>query len=495
MRSFKNVELGYQLHAELPAPGNKGAHIKNFTHVGGKRLVVGDELLRAVQRVAGDAGYLRPHEVIGICQCDIRSEVAGDLIPPVVVEMIGVFQELPAVQGAADTQRDGDAAFRREWTALLTADIIPAVRRYRNYLQTEYAPGARQAIAVTALPGGADCYRASLRYYTTVERSADQMWQVGEQQVARQEGEARDLAVRLLGTGDLEAVRRRLDADPAGRFGSRDELLAFSRDAVERARRAAPGWFTTLPAATVVVEAQPAYLERTSSNNYSAAPPDRSGPGIYRIRLYEAEQQTRANAELTAFHETFPGHHVQIELANERRGMHPIARLPISTGFVEGWARYAEMLAEEMGLYTSDAARLNRRFWPGHGILVDVGIHARGWTHEQAVTFIAATGRKTRAESESLVDRIVMWPGQLTSYDTGAIEIVALRDRARKALGARFDIKAFHDAILDNGAVTLPMLTEAVDRWIAARVAESRDRPPLSAPERSRASSTRTGRQ
>jgi uncharacterized protein (DUF885 family) len=144
-----------------------------------------------------------------------------------------------------------------------------------------------------------------------------------------------------------------------------------------------------------------------------------------------------------------------------------ITLLSTNSGYIEGWARYSEALAEEMGLYTTDFARINRRFWPAHGMVVDPGIHVMGWTRDQAIRYVSATGRFSSHEAESLVDRIVAWPGQLTAYDTGAIEIFALREKAKKALGDRFDIRAFHDQLLKYGSVTLPMLREIIDRWLA----------------------------
>ena len=167
-------------------------------------------------------------------------------------------------------------------------------------------------------------------------------------------------------------------------------------------------------------------------------------------------------------HETYPGHHVQIALSQERPESHALTRLVHTGAFVEGWARYAEALAEEMGLYASDFARIERRAWPAHGMVVDPGIHVFGWTREQAVQYVFSTGRGTRRWAEALVDRIIAWPGQLTSYDTGGLEFFALREKAQRELGSSFDIRRFHDAVLSRGAITLPMLRQVVDEWIAS---------------------------
>ncbi len=365
--------------------------------------------------------------------------------------------------------KDGDAGFQAEWERLLTEEITPAVRRYRDFLEDEYLPKARTTIAISALPNGAEAYRALLRAFTTLDRTAEETSLLGEQAVARYEAQAADIGRKLFGAKDLKAVLKKLERDPRNRFKTREELMEFSKAAVDRARRAMPQWVEFMPKAEVVIEAIPAYLEKTASSAYQSGAIDGSRPGVYLINLYQPENQTRANAELTAFHETYPGHHFQISVSAELPRPHLITRLVASGGYIEGWARYSEALAEEMGLYSSDPSRINRRLWPAHGMVVDPGLHVLGWTREQAVAYIRGTGRFSPHEAESMVDRIIAWPAQLTTYDTGGLEFFALRERAGKALGPKFDIRAFHSEILRYGAVTLPMLREIVDRWIADR--------------------------
>lgn len=366
-------------------------------------------------------------------------------------------------------KQDGDAGFETEWERLLTEEITPAVRRYRDYLKNEYLLKARTSIAISDLPNGTEAYRALFRSFTNLDRTAEETSRLGEKAVARYEAEAAEIGRKLYKVRDLKAVMKKMEADPRNRFRTREELLEFSREAVERARRAMPGWVEFMPKAEVKVEPIPAYLEETASSGYQSGALDGSRPGVYMINLYKPEDQTRANAELTAFHETYPGHHFQISVSAELPRPHLITRLVMSGSFVEGWARYSEALAEEMGLYSTDLARINRRLWPAHGMVVDPGLHVLGWTRERAVAYIQATGRFSPHEAASLVDRIIAWPAQLTSYDTGGLEFFALREKAEKALGPKFDIRAFHSEILRYGAVTLPMLREIVDRWIEIR--------------------------
>jgi uncharacterized protein (DUF885 family) len=385
-----------------------------------------------------------------------------------------VIQQLDDVLAAPPEQsplfgparRDSAPEFQAAWHALVAGALLPAVRRYRGYLADEYLPAARETLGVGALPDGRACYQAAFRANTTLDRAPEEMFRLGQARVARNQDEVREIGRRAWGTTDLDSIRARARGEG---FADRDALLAFSRDAAERAHGQVPRWFRTVPRAPVVIEPHPAFLEATASDQYFPAAEDGSRPAEYRINLGAVGGKTRAGAEITVFHETWPGHHLQIAIAQELPGAHPVSRLVGSGSYVEGWARYAEALAEEMGLYTGEGPRVDRRLWPARGMVVDPGIHLFGWTREQAVEYIVASGRFDRAFSEALVDRIVVWPGQLTAYDTGGLEIFALREEAERALGSRFDVREFHDVVLRDGAVTLPMLRESVQAWIAEK--------------------------
>jgi uncharacterized protein (DUF885 family) len=370
-------------------------------------------------------------------------------------------------------ERDKSPAFQAEWKKLLSEQVKPAIERYRAYLQGTYLAKAREANAITANPDGEACYQASFRAYTTIERPAAETFELGRKRVEKNLAEALEIGRESLGTTDLKSLVARINDDRSNHFASREELLEFARDGVSRSRKRLPEFFTRLPRADVSVEPYPAFLERDANDSYWPAAEDGSRPAKYMITLFHFADTTRSNAEITAFHEAYPGHHLQIGLARERPAAHAITRLVGNSGFAEGWARYAEALAEEMGLYTSDYARANRRLWPARGMVVDPGIHLFGWTREQATAFMADSGRFTPEESAATVDRIAMWPGQLTAYDTGALEFFALREQAEQALGNRFDIREFHDTLLESGTVTLPMLREQVRAWL-----ESKERSP-----------------
>ena len=384
-----------------------------------------------------------------------------------VDDMLGKpIEEWPLYSPAS---RDDSPQFKQAWAALLSEEIRPAAQRYAQFLKSEYLGKARESIAIKDSPNGEQCYQASFRSYTTLDRPAKETFELGRREVERNLAAALAIGKSDLQADDLPTLLERLKQDPDNHFTSREQLLAYAQSAVGRAQDSMSKWFARVPEAKIVIEPYPDFLERTANDSYWPAAEDGSRPAMYRITLYPYAQVTRSNAEITAFHEAYPGHHLQLALAAERPTAHPITRLVGNSGFAEGWARYAEALAEEMGLYSSNYARANRRLWPARGMVVDPGIHMFGWTREQTVKFVAESGRFDDETARSLVDRVAMWPGQLTAYDTGALEFFSLRKQAQETLGSRFDIREFHKVILENGTVTLPMLREQVTHWLQGK--------------------------
>jgi uncharacterized protein (DUF885 family) len=385
-----------------------------------------------------------------------------------VIDQLDVLLSKPVDQWPfySPARRDESDAFRRAWHELLSKRIAPSIKRYRTYLRDEYLLVARERIAITAIPNGKACYQASLRAHTTLERTGTETVALGRKETDKNLIAALEIGRTSLDAHDLEKLVARINGDHANRFESREQLLEFARQTMARAHRALSSRFSRVPKAGVVVEPYPEFLERDASDSYWPASEDGVRPAQYRITLQRFAETTRSNAEITAFHETYPGHHLQIGIGLEQHTAHAITRLVGSSGFAEGWARYAEALAEEMGLYSSDYARANRRLWPGRGMVVDPSLHLLGWTRERAITFVQESGRFSAEGAAALIDRIAVWPGQLAAYDTGALEFFALREQAREVLGQRFDIRGFHDALLGSGTVTLPMLREQMHAWL-----------------------------
>jgi uncharacterized protein (DUF885 family) len=265
---------------------------------------------------------------------------------------------------------------------------------------------------------------------------------------------------------------RRLREDTAWTFRTRREILDRSNEAIARAKVAAPRWFGRVPTADVVIREYPEFRQRAGAvPSYSPASEDGSRPGIFSITTWQPERISRASLENAAFHEAIPGHHLQNAIAQERREAHPITRYFNFSGFSEGWALYAERLADEMGLYSGDVDRMGMlaaESWRAARMVVDAGIHTRGWTRQQAVDFLLAHSTLSPSAAEGEVDRYISWPGQATAYMLGSLTIRAIRRDAEERLGSRFDIREFHDQVLGAGTITLPMLQERMERWLEA---------------------------
>jgi uncharacterized protein (DUF885 family) len=381
--------------------------------------------------------------------------------------LAGAPEATPWVVMAADSV----PGFRAQMIAIDSSAIRPAIARYRDFLRDEYLPVARTAIGVSANPQGAGCYRAAVRYHATVDASPQEVHQTGLDQMALIRAEMAAIAERLFGNADIPAALTALRSDPAYLMGSREAVLALARDAVARSKAAAPQWFGITPRADVVVEPVPTFAEASAPGAFYNSPAeDGSRPGRYSINLYESETKPRAGIEATAFHEAFPGHHLQIAIAMEREGLHPIQRYLFLSGFGEGWGLYTERLADEMGLYSADVDRfglLSNEALRAARLVVDAGMHALGWTREQSIQYMMDNTAESRASITAEVDRYIAVPGQATAYMLGSLEIARLRAEAQAALGERFDIREFHDRVLEDGAMPLSMLREKIERWMA----------------------------
>ncbi|MEO8672369.1 MAG: DUF885 domain-containing protein [Tahibacter sp.] len=391
-----------------------------------------------------------------------------------------VLQQLDGILSASTEEspfyspaaRDDDAAFKREFAQLLTDRINPAIRHYREFLANEYLPRARDTLALSALPDGERCYAAQLRAQTTLTRSPREVYELGQRTVAANEAHVAELGQRLFGTSDIKTIIKKVDDAPANHFASEQALFDFSRSMLVEAREKSAALFATMPSQDAVVEPVPDY-QRGSGVNASYEPnPDASKPGVYRIALEEWKKQTQGAAEVTLVHETWPGHHLQIAFARSEQAAHVSAKLSFNAAYVEGWARYAERLADEVGIYRTDYARISQRIWPARGMVVDPGIHLFGWSRKQAVDYLVASGRFNETTAEATVDRIAVMPAQLTAYDSGGLEIMALRAEAEKALGARFDLREFHSQVLEHGMVPLPALRTQVETWVRAKLSQ-----------------------
>jgi uncharacterized protein (DUF885 family) len=365
--------------------------------------------------------------------------------------------------------RDPAPGFRAELEQTVRERLLPATSRYRDYLAGEYLAHAHAAPGVGALPDGAACYRAAIRSGTTLALGPEELHALGEARLRAIRSEMQAIAERSFGTSDVTSLLARLGSDPAHGFRSGEELVARARSAVERAERAMPRVVTRVPQARVEVKPFPEAQARSGA-------PARYSPGaeggVYWVNAWDPEHKPRFDAETTAFHETWPGHHLQIAIALAAADRPAASRFLFCNAYVEGWALYAERLADELGLFSSDEERLGllaSESFRAARLVVDTGIHALGWSRERAIEqMIAATGWP-RELLAAEVDRYGASPGQALGYMVGALEIRRLRQEVAQALGARFDMRAFHDLVLSDPNVSLAMLGEKVRRWTEAQ--------------------------
>jgi uncharacterized protein (DUF885 family) len=379
-------------------------------------------------------------------------------------------------------RRDGDAAFGDGLRAVIADEIQPATRRYRDYLAQEYSPVARDVVGVTSDPGGRECYLASVRFHTTLHLTPEEIHQTGLREMERIQAEMRGIGRRSFGTEDTGALLQTVRADPQYSFETAEEIVAYAEAAVDRAKEAVHHWFGLVPRAEVSLKPYPDYMRRTGGGFYSAGSPDGTRPGTYEFGTYEPRKLSKGGGfEATTFHETYPGHHMQAYVALEAAGVHPVLQYLFSSGLGEGWALYAERLADEMGLYTSDVDRLgmlsNEAFRAAR-LVVDPGLHALGWTRQQAIDYMLANTAESETGIASEVDRYIAVPGQATAYLTGSLVIQDLRRKAEQALGEHFDLREFHDLVIGDGTITLGMLQDKIERWIERQTAAGvADRP------------------
>jgi uncharacterized protein (DUF885 family) len=378
---------------------------------------------------------------------------------------------------AGPARRAEDEAFSTRMAAVIEEVVDPAIAEYRRFLAEEYLPQAREAIAVRENRDGVECYTAAVRLHTSLQRSAEEIHQTGLDQMDRITAEMREIGERSFGASDITKLLATALQDPRYTFSSREEVVGYAQVALDRVRGLLPEWFGLLPKAEVEIVPYPAFREKSAPGaEYMSASDDGSRPATYYINTYRPEEQSKAGVEATAFHEAYPGHHLQISIAKEQASGHPVQRYFGSSGFSEGWGLYSERLAAEMGAYGLDIDRLgllsNEALRAGR-LVVDSGMHQLGWTRQQAVEYLEEHTAESPSSIQAEVDRYIAVPGQATAYMLGNLEIRRLRQRAETALGDRFEIRDFHDRVLEDGAVTLSMLGAKIDRWIAQSTGSS----------------------
>jgi uncharacterized protein (DUF885 family) len=415
-----------------------------------------------------------PHFLDQAC-ANLRRGAAADRVgvAPLVEKVVQQVDELlarPDAEWSLARPAEGRPEIRDELLDIIGHEIRPAFERYRAILLDEIAPRARPAErpGIMHVPGGAEAYAHLARAHTSLDLRPEEVHRIGLEEIDRIDAEFIELGRRLLGTETLADTLRTLREDAALHFATREEVFETAVRSLERATAAVPQWFGRLPEARCEVVRMPAHEEKHSTIAYYREPSaDGSRPGQYYVNTYAPETRPRYEAETLAFHESVPGHHLQLAIMQERDGLPDFRRFQGSTAYIEGWGLYTERLSEEMGLLSSETDRfgvLSFDAWRASRLVVDTGMHALGWTRQQAIDFMIEHTALGPNNVENEVDRYIAYVGQALAYKLGQLEMLRLRAEARDRLGDRFDIRRFHDVVLSEGALPLPVLRRVVER-------------------------------
>jgi len=357
--------------------------------------------------------------------------------------------------------------------------VEPAYARFARFVAGEYAPRGRTEPGLWSLPDGAERYAVAVKRQTTTEKTPEEIHRIGLEQVARIEEEMNEVA-RRLGFSDRKALSASIEEDPKRHFQSRDDVLALYRKYVDRMKPELPKLFGRLPKAGLIVLPVEEFREKEASfAEYEPGTPDGSRPGHVMINTSDPQKRKTISVESTAYHEGIPGHHLQIAIAHELENLPPVRQQEFYAAFVEGWGLYSERLGKEVGFYEdpySDFGRLQDEMLRAIRLVADTGLHAKRWTRQQVVDYFHAHSAIDDVEVQAETDRYISMPAQALAYKVGQLKILELRERAKRDLGASFDVRRFHDAVLTAGALPLDVLEARLVKWIGdekARAARS----------------------
>ncbi|MEO6910204.1 MAG: DUF885 domain-containing protein [Edaphobacter sp.] len=354
----------------------------------------------------------------------------------------------------------------------IATDVLPSYQRFAKFLKLDYVPKGRKDPGVWALPDGEAYYAFRIRQSTTLNKSAADIHQIGLDEVKRDETEMLAI-VHKLGFADLKSFNAALKTNPKEHPTSKEQLLEAYRGYIARMEPKLPQLFGTLPKAKLEVVEMPSYIAKDQAAAfYDQGSPDGKRPGRVDVNTYNFADRSLGLVEAIAYHEGIPGHHLQISIAQELTGLPEFRKQSYYTAYTEGWGLYSERLGKEIGFYQdpySDYGRLEADIWRAIRLVVDTGVHSQHWTRQQMVDYFHAHTAMDDTNIQAEVDRYIAWPAQALGYKMGQLKILELRDRAKTALGPKFDIRAFHDEVLDSGALPMDVLEQRVNDWIAAQ--------------------------
>jgi len=434
------------------------------------RRYFGEEI--ALMRAGLQTGRVQPRRILEGWEAQVDPHIVEDPTESLLFEPFeGLLESAPDAVPASERPRL-TAAGRRA----IETSVVPAFRDLRRFLAEEYVPGARDTIAASDLPDGAAFYAHRVRRFTTLDLTPDEVHQTGLREVQRIQQEMRQVIDEVGFDGSFHDFVDFLRTDPRFYAETPEELLEAVSWVLKRMDGQLPKLFKTLPRMPYGVKPVPDFLAPKIYTAYYEPPAgDGTRAGYYNVNTYNLPSRPLYEIEALSFHEAVPGHHLQIALQQEIEGLPEFRRYRRFEAFQEGWALYAERLGLEVGFYEDpyrNFGRLTYEMWRALRLVVDTGIHAKGWSRQQAIDYMAEHSALSVHNITTEVDRYIGWPGQALAYKTGELKIRELRARAEEALGSRFDLREFHDVVLREGAVPLTVLDDQVEAWIAEQRAQ-----------------------
>ncbi len=382
----------------------------------------------------------------------------------------GPIKAMPAEFSAQDRQRLTEA-----YRELIDGRLLPAIRKQRDFIASEYLPACRDSVGLDALPDGKAWYAFAARQSTTTEQTPEQIHQIGLDEVARIHGEIRQVMEQVGFKGSLQDFFKFMQTDRQFEFKDEDALLAHYRGLEAKINQRIPELFSLTPKSPFEIRPIEAFRAQSAAGGeYMSPSEDGSRPGIFYVNTYDLPTRKTWDAEDLFLHEAIPGHHFQLALQQELEGVPAFRRFGGETAFAEGWGLYAESLGKDLGVHTdpySYFGRLQGELWRAVRLVVDTGLHSKGWTRQQVLDYMFANSSVSEPDAIAEAERYIAWPGQALAYKTGELKIKELRARAEQQLGERFDIRQFHAEVLKDGSVPLDVLEEKIDAWIASQKA------------------------
>jgi uncharacterized protein (DUF885 family) len=400
-------------------------------------------------------GLTQPRVVVDLVAAQLAGQIAQDRNQ---TALLAAFREFPAAISKSEQTK-----LRAEAEDAFEHQFLPAWRKYRDYLTGTYARNARTGVGLGSIRDGASDYNILVRLYTTTNNMPEEIHKLGLAEVDRIEGEMRGVLQQAGFNGTIAAFERQLESAPDQHFHNKEEMLVFCRNVAKIVEPRLPDLFQHIPGLLYGVRPIPEEREAATATNAEAPAPDYSTPGWMNLNTYQPTQQVKYNKEALVLHEAVPGHVFQLTIARQLPDLPEFRKFYSNSAYVEGWGLYAESLGSELGVYHDPASKFGQlaseRFRAVR-LVVDTGLHAMNWSRQQAIDYF-----KAHAPDQSLaeVDRYISWPGQALSYKMGQLRIVQLRREAEQKLGARFDIREFHDRILRNGVLPLDLLQQQVE--------------------------------